>query len=140
MQDNDATRHTRASYLQAAGQRLRARFGPQVQPTVLFLAFWVLLLSSLAPLAMEGLGVARPIPPWASPGKPNLFDPRSQATSASQANPVDPHIPPVRGPSGPPSTLSHPNFITMQPGVLALSPDQAAQFTGSDGLLQIDVP
>jgi hypothetical protein len=76
----------------------------------------------------------------ASSGKPNHPDPNARAKTVPP-NDLKPVLPPPANTKTPPAQkLLHTQPPAMQPGTLALSPTAAAQFLGSDGLLEVDVP
>ncbi len=70
--------------------------------------------------------------------KPNRFDPR-QGTKSVIHPPASGHSDP-NWKTPPPQHLLHPAPLPMQPGILNLTVGQAAQFVGSDGRLEVDVP
>jgi hypothetical protein len=75
----------------------------------------------------------------ASPAKLNRFDPTTQAQSVSVPKTAVPS-PAIPAPTPTPAQLLHPAPPAMSPATLTLDPNNAAQFVGSDGGLQVDVP
>ncbi len=76
----------------------------------------------------------------ASAGQPNHPDPNARAKTVPP-NDLKPVLPPPANTKAPPAQkLLHTQPPAMQPGKLALSPTASAQFLGSDGLLEVDVP
>ncbi|HET9847054.1 MAG TPA: hypothetical protein VFR68_00670, partial [Candidatus Dormibacteraeota bacterium] len=76
--------------------------------------------------------------PTNAPGKLNLFNPATLATSARRA----PGLAAAAGQTKipPPGNLRHPVPLPMQPAVIDLDPTVSSRFLGSDGRLEIDVP
>lgn len=115
--------------------------------TVLMFALAVLAGSDV--LVMNGLELALAAPAsataqasasQASQGKPNKADPKARATSSTRS-PAKGAPPAPNTPVPPVRNLIHPLPPTaMKPGAVALSATAATQFTGSDGLLEVQAP
>jgi hypothetical protein len=71
-------------------------------------------------------------------GKPNRFDPTSQAKSVNHA----PAAPQVKTPPQPATThpIERPVPVSMRPATITLGPTQSGDYVGSDGSLEIRVP
>src|SRR5690348_2369362 len=96
------------------------------------------VLAQLAPVLVTApVAHANPLPPATNadtagtsavaPAAPPSSAPKSNAASAAVA-------------VGAPTAIDRAHPVSMQPGTLALTPGQAAHFSGSDGIFAVDVP
>ncbi|MGH2487266.1 MAG: hypothetical protein ACRDHE_14760, partial [Ktedonobacterales bacterium] len=81
---------------------------------------------------------ASPESSLASRGHPNRFDPTKDAQSVMRKRPTGQSDPTWKPHA--PQSLTHPLPPAMQPGMLVLTPGKTAQFLGSDGRLEVDIP
>ncbi|HLW03568.1 MAG TPA: VCBS repeat-containing protein [Ktedonobacterales bacterium] len=124
---------SRQDMLGAALARLGVRRG-----IVMTLLLLTILLGPNGFLTNLPVVHAQVAPHAASQGKPNRFNPSQDAQSTLHLPPSgtsDPHWKPSM-----PQSLARSVPPPMKPGFLALTPGKAAQFLGSDGRLEVDVP
>ncbi len=130
----------RLSSLPALVRPSLARSSSHLRALVVSLLLAATLLAGFNTPFAYGMGGSRAIAQTPAPqGKPHKIDPKSGTKSVL-------HQPPASKapPAGPTLTerpaMSHGFIPTMKPGTLKLDPNNATQFVGSDGRLEIDVP
>jgi hypothetical protein len=98
------------------------------------------LLAGFNTPVVYGMGASHTIAQTPTPqGKPHKVDPKSGTKSVLHQPPAS-KLPPASPPLKSRPAMAHGFVPTMQPGVLTLDPNNATQFLGSDGRLEVDVP
>lgn len=143
---NNSTSHLKGLMNRMAMASSRDNRLRRFRTVITLLMFTLAVLAGSDVLVMNGLELAFAPPASAfaqandSQGKPNKANPKARATSSTRS-PAKGSPPSPNTPVPPAQRLVHPLPPTaMKPGAIALSATIAAQFTGSDGMLEVQAP